>query len=86
MIDEDSFRLGIGLGFGCAAGLVQTCCDGMTDEQVARFLDNISEQPGIMETIATAALHDAKSGDSSPGSYAALIEVLSDALRRRGER
>lgn len=87
MVDAESLKLGINLGFGCAAGLVAALCEGMTSEQVARFLDNLGSHPEMMDTIATAAVHDALSGEDTPSSYMALIERITEiaAARERGQ-
>ena len=82
---EDMFRLGIGLGIGCAAGLVGHACEGMTPIQIAGFLEKLSENRGVIGAIASTCVDDAMNGTAGPGSYSALIEAVAEVVRVRGE-
>lgn len=79
-----AFALGVGLGFGCAAGVAQSLGEGMTHYQIGKMLEELSENQGAMRAIANTAIEDGYRGDPNPERYKALISAICDAVQVRG--
>ena len=73
-------ELGVSLGLGCAAGAVQKLGDGMTNYQIAKMLDELSNQEAWARAIAGLALEDAEDGKPNPVLFKSLVERLAEAI------
>ena len=76
--------LGINYGIGCAAGIVGKLGDGMTPHQIARMLDDVSQQQAIGRALASITFDDALSGRADPAHYKAMIEAVCEQVRVKG--